>query len=166
VLQQQIADLNFERRHRMNKIRLILTMVVIFVLATFLAFLFMPSGSCRITNLVVRQNPNLFRPRARKSWPPICWPTSRSRLGSVWVYAHGVQDKPLLIQGIRFGLGDVFGGLTVPSFSSAYATQPIPVLLLSKQCCRNGRQGFLGRGPRRLFMARRECQLRWSRQLE
>jgi hypothetical protein len=53
-------------------------------------------------------------------------------IGSVWVYAKGVEDKPWLGQGLRFGLA-IWLILSVPSFFIEYATQPIPESLFIKQ---------------------------------
>ena len=49
-------------------------------------------------------------------------------IGSVWMYAHGVEDKAWLGQGVRFGVA-VWLVLAVPSFLIAYATQPDNVAL-------------------------------------
>jgi hypothetical protein len=53
-------------------------------------------------------------------------------IGSVWMYAHGVEDKPWLGQGVRFGIA-VWLVLSVPSFLIAYAVQPLPESLVWKQ---------------------------------
>ena len=53
-------------------------------------------------------------------------------IGSVWMYAHGVEDKPWLGQGVRFGIA-VWLVLAVPSFLIAYAVQPLPESLVWKQ---------------------------------
>jgi hypothetical protein len=53
-------------------------------------------------------------------------------IGAVWVYSHGVEDRPWLGQGLRFGLA-VWLILTVPSFLIEYATQPVPEMLVAKQ---------------------------------
>lgn len=116
----------------MNRIRLILTMVVIFILANLLGFFIHAIWLRPDYMLVVSQNPNLFRPEGQEKMVPIMLAYIAFAIGSVWAYAHGVQDKPLLIQGVRFGIV-MWLVLTIPSFFIAYATQPIPVLLLSKQ---------------------------------
>lgn len=116
----------------MNKIRLILTMVVIFVLANLLGFFIHAIWLKADYMLVMSQYPNLFRPEGQEKLAPIVLAYIAFAIGSVWIYAHGVQDKPLLIQGVRFGIA-MWLVLTIPSFFIAYATQPIPVLLLSKQ---------------------------------
>src|SRR6185295_3496734 len=116
----------------MNKTRLILTMVVVFVLANLLGFFIHAIWLRPDYLLVVSQNPGLFRPDGQEKMVPIVLAYIAFAIGSVWIYAHGVQDKPLVIQGVRFGIL-MWLVLTVPSFFIAYATQPIPLLLMSKQ---------------------------------
>lgn len=53
-------------------------------------------------------------------------------LGTVWIYAKGVDAKPWPGQGVRFGLA-VWLVLAVPSFGIAYVVQPIPGMLVAKQ---------------------------------
>ena len=53
-------------------------------------------------------------------------------IGSVWVYAKGVEDKSWWEQGIRFGIA-MWLVLAVPSFVIAYAVQPVPGILVVKQ---------------------------------
>ena len=53
-------------------------------------------------------------------------------IGSVWVYAKGVEDKSWWEQGIRFGIA-MWLVLVVPSFVIAYAVQPVPGMLVVKQ---------------------------------
>jgi hypothetical protein len=53
-------------------------------------------------------------------------------IGSVWIYAHGVEDRPWLGQGVRFGIA-IWLVLSVPSFLIEYATQPVPETLVWKQ---------------------------------
>ncbi|MGH9875795.1 MAG: hypothetical protein ACRD9S_25360 [Pyrinomonadaceae bacterium] len=53
-------------------------------------------------------------------------------IGSVWVYAKGVEEKSWLGQGIRFGIA-MWLILAVPSFVIAYAVQPVPGMLVVKQ---------------------------------
>ena len=49
-----------------------------------------------------------------------------------WVYARGVEAKPWLGQGIRFGL--VIALLTaVPTYAIYYVVQPMPGVLVAKQ---------------------------------
>lgn len=55
----------------------------------------------------------------------------------VWIYARGVEAKPWLGQGIRFGL--VVALLTViPTYMIYYAVQPMPGMLVVKQIVFDG----------------------------
>lgn len=55
----------------------------------------------------------------------------------VWVYARGVEAKPWLGQGIRFGL--VIALLAVvPTYLIYYAVQPMPGMLVVKQTVLDG----------------------------
>jgi len=53
-------------------------------------------------------------------------------IGSVWLYSKGVEDKPWLGQGLRFGFA-IWLVVSVTSFFIEYATQPIPAALVFKQ---------------------------------
>ena len=63
-------------------------------------------------------------------------------IGSVWVYAKGVEDKSWLAQGIRFGIAMCLV-LAVPSFLIAYAVQPVPGMLVLKQILFEGADKIL-----------------------
>lgn len=55
----------------------------------------------------------------------------------VWIYARGVEAKPWLGQGVRFGL--VVALLTViPTYMIYYAVQPMPGALVVKQIVFDG----------------------------
>ena len=116
----------------MNKVRLILTMVVIFVLANLIGFFIHAIWLKPDYLLLMSQNPNLFRPEGHEKMVFIIVSYIAFAVGSVWVYAHGVQDKPVLMQGLRFGFA-MWLVLTIPSFFISYAIYPIPALLVSKQ---------------------------------
>ncbi len=50
----------------------------------------------------------------------------------VWFYAKGVEDKPWIGQGLRFGIAAwLFGAVSV--FLTYYAVQPLPASLVCKQ---------------------------------
>ena len=53
-------------------------------------------------------------------------------IGSVWLYSKGVEDKPWLGQGLRFGFA-IWLVTSVTGFLIEYATQPIGETLLYKQ---------------------------------
>ena len=50
----------------------------------------------------------------------------------VWIYERGVQDKPWLNQGLRFGLAAALLAV-VPTYMIYYAVQPMPGALVVKQ---------------------------------
>jgi hypothetical protein len=112
----------------MNKVRLILTIIVIFVLANF--------GGFFIHAIWLKQDympiASHYRPEGQEKMAFIVLGYLSFAIGSVLVYVRGIEDKPLLGQGLRFGLL-MFLVLTVPSFFIAYAVQPVPAVLMSKQ---------------------------------
>ena len=63
-------------------------------------------------------------------------------IGSVWVYAKGVETKSWLGQGIRFGTA-MWLVLAIPSFVIAYAVQPVPGMLVVKQVLFEGADKIL-----------------------
>ena len=112
----------------MNKLRLLLTIVVIFILANFTGYF--------IHAIWLRQDympiANLYRPEGQEKMVWIFLAYLGFAIGSVWVYAMGVEDRPLLAQGARFGVA-MWLVLAIPSFFIAYAVQPIPGILMAKQ---------------------------------
>ena len=112
----------------MNKFRLVLTIVVIFVVANLTGFF--------IHAIWLKQDympvANLYRPEGQEKMAFIILAYVAFAIGSVWAYAHGVEDKPWLGQGLRFGIV-LWLILSVPWFFITYAVQPIPALLLAKQ---------------------------------
>jgi hypothetical protein len=103
-------------------------MIVIFVLANLIGFF----THAIWLNADYSTVANLFRPAGQEKMVFIVLAYIAFAVGSVWLFAHGVEDKPLLMQGVRFGIA-MWLVLTVPSFFIAYGTQPIPALLMSKQ---------------------------------
>ena len=112
----------------MNKFRLVLTIVVVFIVANFTGFF--------IHAIWLKQDympiANLYRPEGQEKMAFIVLAYLAFAIGSVWAYAHGVENKPWLGQGLRFGIV-LWLILSVPWFFITYAVQPIPVLLLAKQ---------------------------------
>ena len=53
-------------------------------------------------------------------------------LGFVWIYAHGVEEKPWVGQGLRFGAA-VWLMTSVAFFLTYYAVQPWPGEIVAKQ---------------------------------
>jgi hypothetical protein len=52
----------------------------------------------------------------------------------VWIYTRGIQARPWLGQGVRFGIA-VALLYVVPMFLIYYAIQPMPGMLVFKQIC-------------------------------
>src|SRR4030095_9007303 len=124
----------------MNLKRLVLTIIVIFVVANFTGFF--------IHAIWLKQDympvANLYRPEGQEKMVFIILAYLSFAVGSVIVYARGVENKPWLGQGVRFGIL-IWLILTVPSFFIAYAVQPIPAVLMAKQViCEGVDKIFLG----------------------
>ena len=58
-------------------------------------------------------------------------------IGFVWIYLRGREDKPFLIQGIRYGVAIVVL-TTIPTYLIYYAVQPMPGLVVIKQIVFDG----------------------------
>jgi len=51
----------------------------------------------------------------------------------VWIYQRGREDRPFVPQGLRFGLAMALL-FAVPTFLIYYAVQPLPGMMVVKQC--------------------------------
>ena len=83
--------------------------------------------------------PNLFRPEAeaQRCFPLMILAHVILAGAFVWIYARGVETKPWLAQGIRFGLAIAL--LTVvPSYTIYYVVQPMPGAHVVKQILFDG----------------------------
>ena len=83
--------------------------------------------------------PNLFRPEAdAQQYFPLMILAHVIMAGAfAWIYARGVEAKPWLGQGIRFGL--VIALLTVvPTYMIYYVVQPMPGISVVKQMVFDG----------------------------
>ena len=117
----------------MNMKKLVLTIIVVFVVANLTGF-FIHAIWMRADYMQVA---NLYRPEGQEKMVFICLAYLSFAIGSVLVYARGVENKPWLGQGVRFGIL-MWLVLAVPSFFIAYAVQPIPTILMSKQVVYEG----------------------------
>ena len=117
----------------MNMKRLVLTIIVIFVVANFTGFfihaIWMKADYMQVANL--------YRPEGQEKMVFIFLAYLSFAIGSVLVYARGVENKPWLGQGVRFGIL-IWLVMAVPSFFIAYAVQPIPAILMAKQVVYEG----------------------------
>jgi hypothetical protein len=112
----------------MNTKRLILTIIVVFIVANLTGFL-IHAYLLRADYMLMAQ---YYRPEGQQKMIFINLAYLSFAIGSVWVYAKGVEDRPWLGQGIRFGLAMALI-LAIPSFFIAYAVQPVPSALMVKQ---------------------------------
>lgn len=55
----------------------------------------------------------------------------------VWIYARGVERKPWLGQGVRFGIAVAFL-TTVPTYLIYFVVQPMPAAVVAKQVVFDG----------------------------
>ena len=55
----------------------------------------------------------------------------------VWIYARGVESKPWLGQGVRFGIAVAFL-TTIPTYTIYYVVQPMPAHVVLKQIIFDG----------------------------
>jgi hypothetical protein len=83
--------------------------------------------------------PNLFRPEAEaQGYFPLMILAHVIMAGAfVWIYSRGIESKPWLAQGIRFGIAVAL--LTVvPTYTIYYVVQPMPGALAVKQMLFDG----------------------------
>jgi hypothetical protein len=78
--------------------------------------------------------PNLFRSE-EESMPLFQWMAIAHVLMAgafTWIYARGVENRPWLGQGLRFGAAVALLGI-VPTYMIYYVVQPMPGMLAVKQ---------------------------------
>lgn len=112
----------------MNVKKLVLTIIVVFVIANLTGF-FIHAILLAPDYMAVKEH---YRPEGQEKFLFINLAYIAFAIGSVIVYAKGVENKPWLGQGIRFGIL-MWLVLAVPSFFIAYAVQPVPMMLMVKQ---------------------------------
>ena len=112
----------------MNTKKLVLTIVVVFIVANLTGFL-IHAVLLAPDYMAVKEH---YRPEGSEKMLFINLAYFAFAVGSVLVYAKGVENKPWLGQGLRFGIL-MWLVLTIPSFFIAYAVQPVPTMLLVKQ---------------------------------
>lgn len=114
----------------MNWKKFAIALVVVFVLDA--GFGFLIHGV--LLNADYAQYPNLLRTQedANAYMPYMMLNFLFFSVGFVWIYAHGVEDKPWLGQGLRFGLA-VWLLTSVSTFLTYYAVQPWSGSIVAKQ---------------------------------
>jgi hypothetical protein len=78
--------------------------------------------------------PGLFRAPddAQRHFPMMLLAHVCIALGWTWVYRQGRENKPWLMQGVRFGIG-IAVLCTIPGYLIYYAVQPMPSDLVAQQ---------------------------------
>jgi hypothetical protein len=85
------------------------------------------------------QLPNLFRPEsdAQQYFPLMILAHIILAGAFAWIYARGVESKPWLAQGLRFGLAVALLTI-VPTYIIYYVVQPMPGATVTKQIVFDG----------------------------
>jgi hypothetical protein len=112
----------------MNLKKAVPTIIVVFIVANILGFL-IHAILLRPDYMPLAQH---YRAMGEEKMLFISLAYLSFAIGSVWVYAKGVEAKAWLGQGIRFGIA-MWLVLAIPSFLIAYAVQPVPGMLAVKQ---------------------------------
>jgi len=114
-----------------------------FVIGWIVIFVLWSAGSFIVHGVLLHDDysklPNLFRSEAEaQSFFPLMILAHALLSGAfVWIYARGVEAKPWLAQGIRFGLAII--ALTVlPTYLIYYVVQPMPGGTVAKQIVFDG----------------------------
>ncbi|TMH70951.1 MAG: hypothetical protein E6H57_06085 [Betaproteobacteria bacterium] len=120
----------------MNK-RFALAWLVLFV-AWFLGS-FLVHGVLLHDDYMALTKANLFRPEAeaQKFFPLMILAHIFLAGAFVWIYARGVEAKPWLGQGLRFGVAVIFL-TTLPLYLIYYVVQPMPGATVVKQIVFDG----------------------------
>lgn len=117
----------------MNIKRLGLTILAVFVVANLTGF-FIHAIWLRADYMLVS---HLYRPEGEEKMIWIILAYLAFAIGIVWIYARGVENRPWLGQGVRFGIA-LWLAFVIPSFFIDYAVQPIPPVLMAKQVVYEG----------------------------
>ena len=112
----------------MNIKKFVPTVIVVFIVANIFGFL-IHAVLLKPDYMPIK---GYYRPEGEEKMLFISLAYLSFAIGSVWVYAKGVENKSWLGQGIRFGIA-MWLVLAVPSFLIAYGVQPVPGMLALKQ---------------------------------
>ena len=83
--------------------------------------------------------PNLYRPEmdSQRYLPFLLLAHVLLAGAFVWIYSRGIEPKPWLPQGIRFGIAAALLTI-VPTYLIYYAVQPMPGAVVAKQILYDG----------------------------
>ena len=109
-----------------------------FLISWIVLFVVWMLGSFVVHGLLLHDDyarlPNLFRPEAdaQKYFPLMLFAHVLLAGAFAWIYSRGVEAKPWLSQGVRFGVAVAL--LTVvPTYLIYYVVQPMPGMHVAKQ---------------------------------
>lgn len=114
-----------------------------FIIAWIVVFIVWMAGSFVVHGVLLHddyaQLSALFRPEAdAQQYFPLMILAHVILAGAfVWIYAQGVQDKPWLAQGLRFGIAVALLTI-VPTYMIYYVVQPMPGVVVVKQMIFDG----------------------------
>ena len=114
-----------------------------FVIAWIVLFIAWFIGSFVVHGVLLRsdymQLTSLFRPEAdqQKYFPLMLLAHVILSGAFVWIYARGVESKPWLAQGVRFGIAVAMLTI-VPTYLIYFAVQPMPSDVVIKQIVLDG----------------------------
>ena len=114
-----------------------------FVLGWIAAFVVWMAGSFVVHGMLLHgdysQLPNLFRPEAdaQAHFPLMILAHVLMAGAFVWIYSRGIEAKPWLPQGIRFGVA-VALMTVVPTYTIYYVVQPMPGAVAIRQMIYDG----------------------------
>src|SRR5438477_4794859 len=114
-----------------------------FLLAWLVVFIAWFFGSFLVHGVLLHDDykslSNLFRPEAEsQSFFPLLILAHLIMSGAfVWIYARGVEAKPEIGQGVRYGIA-VICLMTLPLYLIYYVVQPMPGATVAKQMVFDG----------------------------
>ncbi len=114
-----------------------------FFLGWIAVFVVWMAGSVVVHGMLLRDDylslPNLFRPEAeaQKYFPLMILAHVVMAGAFVWIYSRGIEPKPWLAQGIRFGIAVALMA-AIPVYTIYYVVQPMPGMLAVKQMVGDG----------------------------
>ena len=114
-----------------------------FVLGWIAVFVVWMAGSVVVHGMLLRDDylglPNLFRPEAesQKYFPLMILAHVVMAGAFVWIYSRGIEPKPWLAQGIRFGIAVALLA-AIPVYTIYYVVQPMPGAMVVRQILFDG----------------------------
>ncbi len=114
-----------------------------FLLAWLVVFIGWMVGSLIVHGTLLHDDysrlPHLFRPEAdaQRYFPLMLLAHAIMAGAFVWIYERGVESRPWVQQGARYGLAVALLGV-IPTYLIYYVVQPIPQSLVVKQILFDG----------------------------